>query len=279
MAINNVYSLGATATNSVSVQTSQYNKAILGSPGTINLHSNLSGLQPVSIDLMPSVAPSPYFRKYEIIESMEDILALSCAWYRMRQERSILQAQGQVHIKSMPEKLLDKVLFENLKQEDKELAQAIRDHYSKKIMMLKLKDIKLTKYREDLNEFIHGDSKKFQESICGLVYRLPEFYFHDKKFEEISLGSNKEIKHVIHPSSFRLTHIGTMKVDRKVVKSVEYWFKNENDNLVNIVLEPQNPLLKIWDRIILEEIHVQGKYHTKKRDDFEYFTVKNYSLV
>ena len=163
--------------------------------------------------------------------------------------------------------------------DDVQMANDIRDHYSKKIMMLKLKDIKLSKYREDLNNFIHGDGKKFEESICGLVYRLPEFYFHDKKFEEMSFGCNKEVKK-LGGSAHRLTHIGTLKIDRKTTsKRMEYWFKNENDNLVNIVLDLNNPLLNIWDRIIMEDIHVQGKYYTKKRDDFEYLSVDKYSLV
>lgn len=235
--------------------------------------------QTISIDSFSSLFNTSYVKKYEIIETTEDILILSCAWYRMRQERKSIQGLNQILMQQMPEKLLDRILFENIKKEDIELANAIRDHYSKKIMMLKLKEIKLTNYREELNQFIHSDGKKFQESICGLVYRLPEFYFHDKKFEELTIGCNKEINNSISVVSYRLKHLGTMNIDRKTSKRVEYWFKNENDNLVNIVLEPHNPLLKIWDRLIAEEINVQGNYYIKKRDDFEYFSVQKYSLV
>lgn len=225
-------------------------------------------------------------KKYEIYELTEDLLILSCVWYRMRKHRVPNKPIGISGIAGLvfhptPSKLIDDVLFQNITAEDKELSKNIRDYYSKKIMMLKLKDIKLTKYRDDLNNFIHSDGTKFQENIFGLAYKLPEFYDYDMRFDSLIENCDKEIKHKKEPkiSQQTLTFLGKLQVNRKTTKRVEYWFKNNDDNLANISIEPNNPLLKVWDSIVTEEITLEGNYFIKSRDNIEYYSIKNYGLV
>lgn len=215
-----------------------------------------------------------HYKKYEIIESNEDLLTLSCVWYRFRQERNANKSIG-----ISPSKLLDNVLFENIKEEDRELASKIRDYYSKKIMMLTLKSITFTKYRNDLNKFIHGDGLKFEESICGLVYRLPEFYEYDIEFDEMVRECNKQIAHSVSRDTHTLTHIGTLRVNKKTSKRIEYWFKTENNDIANISLEPNNPLLKVWDKLMFDDLRIEAKYGVKRRDDMAYYVLTDYSIV
>ena len=90
---------------------------------------------------------SPQVKKYEVFESPEDVLVLSVTWKRLRDEDR--------HIAG---KLLDSELFAHIKQEDRDKANVIRDYYSKKVMMWKLKgDGKLTSYRNDMNNFVHSN--------------------------------------------------------------------------------------------------------------------------
>lgn len=225
-------------------------------------------------------------KKYEIYELKEDLLTLSCVWYRMRKNRLPSKPIGVSGIAGLvlhptPTKLIDNVLFQNITAEDRELSKNIRDYYSKKIMMLKLKDVKLTKYRDDLNNFIHSDGTKVQENIFGLAYRLPEFYDYDMRFDSLIENCDKEIKNKKEPKTSQqtLTFLGKLQVDRKTTKRVEYWFKNNDNNLTNICIEPNNPLLKVWDRVVSEEITLEGNYFVKLRDNIEYYSIKNYSLV
>lgn len=251
--------IGAQSTNPFSV-----------SPLTI---SGLNSLGTISIKDFEEA--SGLYKKYEIIESTEDLLVLSCTWYRLRQERNANRSIG-----VSPSKLLDRVLFENINEQDRELASKIKDYYSKKIMMLKLKSIPFTQYRDDLNHFIHGDGLKFEEKICGLVYRLPEFYEYDTEFDEITRDCKKEVDQkksikVTHT----LTHIGTMRVNKRTSKKIEYWFKNEYNEIANISLEPHNPLLKIWDKLVFDDLKIEAKYLVKLRDGMSYYVLNDYTLA
>lgn len=217
--------------------------------------------------------PQELVRKYEIYESTEDLLALSCAWHRIRKAN-----KGSKNINVNISKLLDRQLFSLVNDDDKNLASAIRDYYSKKIMLWKLKNIVLTSYREDLNQFIHSDGLKFKESIFGLAYRLPQFYFYDLKLDEIFRERNRITKEQPIHRVKTLTFIDSTEVDRKTLKRNEYWFSDENNNVVAIYLVPNNPLLKVWEQLIKNPINLQGFYFNKRKDDFEFYQLEKFEL-
>jgi hypothetical protein len=109
-------------------------------------------------------------KKYEVYEISQDLLSLSVCWARYRKARDIPGPQPTIT------KLLDSELFRLVTEEDIAHANVIRDYYSKKIMVLKLKNEGFTAFREDLNTFIHSEGKTFKESMLPLAYRLPEFF-------------------------------------------------------------------------------------------------------
>ena len=127
-------------------------------------------------------------KKYEVYEISQDLLALSVCWARYR------KVKDEHGLRPVITKLLDSDLFRLVSEDDIAQANTIRDYYSKKIMVWKLKNIKLTPFREDMNTFIHGDGKMFKENMLPLVYRLPEFYEYDIEFEKMSFEYNKEVK-------------------------------------------------------------------------------------
>ena len=219
--------------------------------------------------------PQELVRKYEIYESKEDLLVLSCAWYRLREQRK--KDHGMAISIS---KLLDRNLFNSIIEADRELATQIRDYYSKKIMVLKLKNERMSSYRDDLNEFIHSDGKKFVEKMFGLVYRLPQFYFYDTQLDSIFSGRNRKTEKVIpNIRTRKLTHVGTTFVDRRALKRNEYWFTDDDDTLTCVYLAHNNPLNNVWEKLIQHPIDLKGQFYNKSRDDTGFYVLEKFDLV
>lgn len=146
--------------------------------------------------------------------------------------------------------------------------------------MIKLKNQRMTEYREDLNTFIHSDGKKFVEKMFGLVYRLPQFYLYDTKLDLIFRDKNRTTeKKIPNIESKRLTYVGSTQVDRRSLKRNEYWFTDEDETLVALYLAHNNPLNGVWEKLIQNPITLEGLYYNKSRDDHEYYNVEKYSLV
>ena len=212
-------------------------------------------------------------QKYEVYEISKDLLALSVCWARYRKSRDIPGPQPTIT------KLLDSELFRLVTEDDIAHANIIRDYYSKKIMVLKLKNVGFTAFREDLNTFIHNDGKMFKENMLPLAYRLPEFYKYDVEFEKMSFEYNKEVKrnddpHVVTVK--QLKFIKKLSVNNKRNKHQEYWFSDIYNNLVNINIENSNPLLSLLDMIVdKNDIKIQGNFRKCSRDGSEFLKVTN----
>lgn len=252
--------------------------------------SNLTANLTINHNDLVFAESSAYYKKYEIYESKEDILSLSCAWYRLRKNRQEKDASQYANVSiqhlvsNRINNLLCRELFESTQPEDFELSEKIRDYYSKKIMMLTLKDKHLSAYRTDLKEFIHSDGKKFTEKTIPLVFRLPEFYHYDIEFDSVKSG----MVHSIPEFARNKAHNGKQvfrplkKLFRKnnKVKGNEYWMANGKDHMYLIQLEVNNPLLGLWEReFAKKEITLTGTMIPKVRDDLEYYLCEGYSVL
>lgn len=214
-------------------------------------------------------------KKYEVYEISKDLLALSVCWYRYRKEKD----QAYNVLSPTITKLLDSELFRLTTQEDIEQANIIRDYYSKKIMVWKLKNINLSSFRQDLNSFIHSNGQTFKESMLPLAYRLPEFYEYDVEFEKMAFEHNKEIKsydpYAINETR-QLKFVKKLTVNKKHSKAKEYWFTDTHNNLVNLKLDSSNPLLGLLDNVVTKgNMIINTKYKKNYRDGNEYLTLAN----
>jgi len=212
-------------------------------------------------------------KKYEVYEISQDLLALSVCWSRYRKVKDDLK------IRPVITKLLDSDVFRLVSEDDIAQANVIRDYYSKKIMVWKLKNIKLTPFREDMNTFIHSDGKMFRENMMPLAYRLPEFYEYDIEFEKMSFEYNKEVKRQdtdFQSDKKKLKFVKKLVVNNKRIKCKEYWFSDAYNNLVSLNFETHNPLLSLFDMTINNtDITIIGTYRKKSRDGSEYLKVDN----
>jgi hypothetical protein len=212
-------------------------------------------------------------KKYEVYEISKDLLALSVCWARLRKGR--VENQPFITIT----KLLDSELFRLVSEDDIAQANVIRDYYSKKIMVLKLKNTGFTSFREDLNTFVHSDGKTFKENMMPLAYRLPEFYEYDVEFEKMLFDFNREVKRMDQPHVFhtkQLKFVKQLLVNKKQYKRKEYWFSDRSNNLVNINIDTSNPLLSLMDIVVSKnDITINGKFKKCTRDGNEFIKVDN----
>lgn len=219
-------------------------------------------------------AHHPDVKKYEIYESPEDLLTLSVAWKRCRDESKEYSGFRN---------LLDNSLFKEITPQDQIVCDTIRDYYSKKIMMWKLKGTKLTKYREDLNSFVHTDGKKFREEMFGLAFYLPDFYEHDISLDEVRLQIDPRIGPYKENTTKKLKPLKRIVKKNKRGTTIQYWFKDTaTEASALITLEPKNPLAHIWDYLFetKELLSIAGFYYTiDSKYEFEYFSIRNWKLI
>ena len=253
------------------------------SSNTITLNGagamNTLGQSSISLDdtylnnLFKNITRSDYVKRYEVIETSEDVLALSVAWKRLRDNKDKMGITS----------LLDDNLFRRVEESDRIRANEIRDYFSKKIMLWSLKSVKLSKYRQDLNTFIHGNDKKVTEELLPIVFRLPEFYEYDVKFDSFKREIKLELPTFDSPPLKQittLTPVTSFYKSNKRTKQFEYWLKNSNGNAHMISIEPKNPLKPIWDKMFINEhLRIEGTYYPKKYDELQYYQLLNWSLT
>lgn len=223
-----------------------------------------------------NLTSNDYVKRYEVIEITEDVLALSVAWKRLRDNREKMP----VYINS----LLTNRLFELVTNEDRLHASEIRDYFSKKIILWTLKDIKLSQYRQDLSELIHGDGKKIVDKMLPIAFRLPEFYEYDVEFDKFKQNIKLDItdhgRQDVRQRVTTLKPVNSFYKSNRRIKQFEYWLTDDKGNANMIVIEPKNPLKHIWDTMFMNEhLRIEATYYPKKYDDLQYYQVLNWKLA
>lgn len=212
------------------------------------------------------------------IDITEDILALSCAWYRCRKDKTLPQ-----HIENM----LDSKLFSAVTDEDRSMASDIREHFSKKLMVLTLKEHQLTSFRKALSAFIYDDGKKIasDEKVFPLVYRLPEFYTFDKEFEsrvkEKVIVSIPDFTRGLQTNkTVTLTPLHSLHKKTKFTDCCEYWLKDTNDHAYLIQVDINNGLRPMWHKQFNNavSITVSGLASSRTRDEMTYYFLNNWVI-
>ena len=249
--------------------------------GSITLGSGLNSINTISLANISSDSGfryqndfNPNFRRYEMIDSNEDIISLSVTWKRLRDNRD--------NVPIYANSLLSADVYAAVKTSDRDRANQIRDYFSKKIMLWTLKEFKLSQYRQDLSELIHGDGKKITEKMLPIAFRLPEFYEYDIEFDKFKQDVTLELKHFnsgTQQKSSTLTPIKCFYKSNKRIKQFEYWFKDGYGNANMIGIEPKNPLKHIWDKLFdSERLQIEASYCPKKYDDLQYYQLINWKL-
>jgi hypothetical protein len=249
----------------------------------VNRNSNIfSGLNNLSgsVTWDSNSSTNGNVKKYEVFETSEDILALSVTWHRLR-------LPGNHIINTIrPTTLTDNILFTEINQEDRNRADIIRDYYSKKLMVMTLRGQRISKFRKDLNTFIHGDCKIVKEEMMPLIFRLPEFYDYDIQLQEMFSDLNKQFEDT-EDQAYGAAYGGKkiLKPMKKFVvklrtnKFSEYWLKDDDNKAYKIEIPIENKLNHLWEHFFEQEsIPLQGYFRYMERDGINYFHLKNWEI-
>lgn len=251
---------------------------------TYNLNSsgNINAISVNDIFKANLYQDSMYVKTYQIIEAVEDLLALSVTHKRLMIENISVLAKS-FSFKN----ILDPIVFQNLTEADREIANTIRKYYSQQILMWALKGIKLTAFREDLKTYLNGEGNKFVENTIPLVTKLPYFYDYDIKLDEIkrefttdtegfnTVATNNPSKH-----SYILTPIKSLFRKTKKAKCIEYWLKDNYNRAYKIEIDHNNPLQHLWDKTFNQDkLEISGYTKLKRLDDLNYFHVFGWEVL
>lgn len=259
-----IQGLGQYNAQTASLASQQINWNSIASIPSINLN-----------DLLVKSYDPNHVKKYEIIETQEDALAVSVAHKRLVSPKNYKSSTIPLR------NILDSQVFEKVTDEDREIANKIRTYYAHQFVMWTLKGIRLTKFRDCLNTYINGDSKRFKEEYIPIIAKLPYFYEYDIQLDEIkrSIDSEINIDKSVQITAHSMTPIKSLVRKNKRIKCIEYWLSDTNNHAYNIQIEINNPLQHLWDNIFKQEMKITGIGVPKRRDDFKYYQLLNWSVA
>ena len=227
-----------------------------------------------------SFSNTEHVKKYEVFETAEDVLALSVTWHRLRSLISH-NISNVINPGNRPSSLTDEILFKEMIQEDRDRADVIRDYFSKKIMMITLREGKLSNFRKELNTFIHGDCKVFKEELLPLIYRLPEFYDSDIQHDEMFRDFDKQFEDELKQwrGTKTLKPVRKFFINLKSKKFFEYWLKDDDNRGYRIEIPFDNKLNHLWEHFFEQEsVPILGSYMHREHDGINYYQLKNWEI-
>lgn len=227
----------------------------------------------------------PWSRKKNENEKTEfDLLVLSCALFRIRTTTNAITDENR-YLHNMS--LTDSALHKHITEEDYVLSSLVKEHFSQKLLMLQLKSVRLTPFRDDMNKFLHNNYHDpagvfvYPKNFIPMVYKLPYLYDYDMKIREVF---DTDYKSIVGPEIVKgdktLTYVKTIKsVVRRDSGKIEYWFVDDSANKVMVSLEKTNPLLSVFDSLVKKPITLKGKFEARRKDTLQFYNMPIWEVV
>jgi hypothetical protein len=234
---------------------------------TVSINNIIQGLS-------KETESAPWVRKVMTLELEHDILALSCAWHRVRNR------EGYAHdVRS----LTDNRLLSYLEPQDHEHAEQIRNYYSQRGTMWGLHGKHLTDFRKRMLEFVAGDGRRLPEDWVGIAYRLPEFHQYDTGLDRLQeqFFTNDLAARQSGHRHVQVTFRGKLARRNRNSRAYDYWFEvaDERRGLMLRVAH-DNPLMAFWDHYLamFPRVTLQGKVDYAEQVGFGHYTMSKYTI-
>jgi hypothetical protein len=204
----------------------------------------------------------------------EDLLVMSVTAHRLRNENNPNNNWDDItNVTQVGPKIIE---------EDRIVAGNIRDFYSKKFLILALMERPLSNYRKDLSEFIHSDGRKYVSKTIGLAYRLPEFYYYDLAFNEMSKSLKRSLDYATLKTENKiktLNPINKFQINFRRTKATEYWLTDSENRMYALEVANDNSLKNLWEREFVNgPLSIRGTFRPRRRDDATYFSIEKWEL-
>lgn len=192
-----------------------------------------------------SNAPKPQSPKASF---PDDPLALSCASWRI--------------FKDEPERRWTNLDVVKATQEDRSMAQRIRDYYNQRYTMQALKGRQLTEYQQKTAQFLSGLHHLTTDEL-GLLYKLPYFYTEDTALDFVveSTVTHDQSPRRDH-ADYTLTPIKEVFRTRKSGEIVQFWYRDQDNHAVLIECRATDNLLTML-RGLFKQPKIQVQTYTK----------------
>jgi hypothetical protein len=209
----------------------------------------------------------------------EDPLLISCTLYRLVSENPESNTYRCLGLTEHQDKIIAKIT-----DQDRIFAEIVRSYYKSKLLVAKLRGQNFSKFKNDLESYLNTVSDKISNKYVGLIYKLPYFYEYDMKLSEIFEGEYKSIDkdyltkdHV--RSTVELSFIGKADNGQKKSRNYEYWFKDQFDNRVRLLLEKTNPIISLWEHTLKAgNISIDSRFVVKQRDNLEFYAANGWHV-
>ena len=208
--------------------------------------------------------------KNVVVTSEYHLLVIACGAYRL----ATTVPGKNYSLESFP--------ISEIKDVDFQLADKIKEYFSKKLAWLKLQGKKLTKFRSDLAAFLYTEFSdetgrySTPDSFAGMAYRLPYFYHYDIEVDEM-FGTDK-FDFLPFNGTKVLNFIKCLRrVSRRMVY-VDYFFSDENNFKYCIPLSKDNPCLDLYETVISKYPITVSGYFKPVRHDHVYYIPEKYIM-
>ena len=166
-------------------------------------------------------------------------------------------------------------------------AEEIRRYYTKRFFWDALKNGKpLSPIRTRIVQLLENRIVECNDNDVGIYYKLPYFYEEDQTYEEFSkLYNTKKLSPLGNKRSNkfakRLQFVKTTKGIQKNTKSKYFWFTDDNRDLYNIDIELSNPLLSLFEQIIIDNPTPLFETYLKEArlDKLHYYKLYSFKLL
>ena len=194
-----------------------------------------------------------------------DALALSWAAYRASQVRGSRDygwAEG------------------DLLPEDHAQAAATRRYYGNRITMQCLKGAELTQFKKDLYKICQGGV--MLESHRGMLCQLPYFYHEDTAMDQLRQDFGSSTLRMTEPTQNTVTLTPVRKIFklRRRLNTVEYWFKNAQDQLFQMDVDERNVFYQLIQGLYSQpQLRLTATMWPRIKLDVKYYKMINVVLA
>lgn len=157
-------------------------------------------------------------------------------------------------------------------EEAKELANTIRRYFRNKIIISRLTDGYISEYTNKLDDVLNEQFKITEDKLNVLV-TIPRIYFENTALEEVmnSAKSVNQDRGNTYETNEPWTFIKKIERNSRSQSAFNFFFKNKNNHVLNVVVPKAHHYVGTWDYIVKQgTINIRALLRTEKVKGYDF---------